>query len=427
MRFLLLGFLLASSIGHAQEVLNLRNDREGKSVYTTDLNKFVVKKLLKTISRPEIITIYRESLATQDAKKLCSFELNKKIKSTLESKGHFSLNYKALIYALREQNEIDDVVANILLKAHEVQNTQPLVKEEDTLAHLVNDEKTEDLLKTIASFDKKYLKDGCLDEAYRTFFVDIEKKDRKIENSLEALLIRARDEKRIADETYLMLEQARLNDLQFGGLTLQSYFQKISMLRTQYPLRDSREQSQFVTEKIKKLKLSRRQKLYESYSDLQIIMMGNIVKTLRADLESPKIEIIVHGKDTETGRKVELEPMERFRFALRSLRKEMALLSLNSYFSGRSPDYIDLMVASYEIGIIPASELDALASLEEIWNPKKTFWQKASVWITTFSSIATIVIPPPYGFIPALAVVIIQATTQGKDKDPNAEDPTSLF
>ena len=84
------------------------------------------------------------------------------------------------------------------------------------------------------------------------------------------------------------------------------------------------------------------------------------------------------------------------------------------------------MVASYEIGIIPASELEAVASLEEIWNPKKSFWDKAGIWIKTLSSVATIVIPPPYGFIPALAIVVIEATA-GKKKDPNTNDPSVLF
>ena len=121
-----------------------------------------------------------------------------------------------------------------------------------------------------------------------------------------------------------------------------------------------------------------------------------------------------------------LEPMERFRFAIKVLRKEMSLLAINSFFSGRSPDYIDLMTASFELGIIPASELEVVAGLEDIWNPKKTFWDKAGVWVRTFSTVATIAIPAPYGFIPALAIVAIEATV-GKKKDTTKTDPTSIF
>jgi hypothetical protein len=153
--------------------------------------------------------------------------------------------------------------------------------------------------------------------------------------------------------------------------------------------------------------------------------MGNVIKKLRTRLDSQKIEILIY--DREQGiETLTLEPMERFRLAIKLLRKEMSLLSLNTYFNGRSPDYMDLMTAAYEVGIIPASELDELAGLQSIWNPKKSFWDKARVWVTTFSSVATIVIPPPYGFIPALAIVVIEATA-GKKSDPNAEDPTSIF
>jgi hypothetical protein len=196
-------------------------------------------------------------------------------------------------------------------------------------------------------------------------------------------------------------------------------------LRTQYPLRDIKERSDFTSVEVKKMKSSRRQKLFENYSDLQIIMMGNVIKRLRSRLEYDAVEISGY-KEGVLQETIPLDPMERFRFAIKALRKEMSLLSLNTFFNGRSPDYMDLMVASYEIGIIPASELDTVASLEEIWNPKKTFWDKAGIWIKTFASVATIVIPPPYGFIPALVIVVIEATV-GKKKDPNANDPSVLF
>jgi hypothetical protein len=130
-------------------------------------------------------------------------------------------------------------------------------------------------------------------------------------------------------------------------------------------------------------------------------------------------------EDNEEVEVITLEPMERFRLAIKLLRKEMALLSLNTYFNGRSPDYMDLITASYETSLIPASELKELGGLQEIWNPTKTFWEKASVWIRTFSSVATIALPQPYGFIPALVLVVIEATV-GKGSD-NQPDDTVLF
>ncbi|HLT23336.1 MAG TPA: hypothetical protein VKZ84_07830, partial [Bacteriovoracaceae bacterium] len=83
-----------------------------------------------------------------------------------------------------------------------------------------------------------------------------------------------------------------------------------------------------------------------------------------------------------------------------------------------------LIAASFEIGLIAGTELDELGGLEEIWNPRKTFWDKASFWVRSFSSVATIMIPPPYGFIPVLALVAIEATMGDKD---HQIDDGSLF
>ena len=168
--------------------------------------------------------------------------------------------------------------------------------------------------------------------------------------------------------------------------------------------------------KIKKLKLSHRQKLFQNYSDIQIMLMGNMIKQLKADIVSPKMEILIYEDQDTVARVITLSPGQRFCSATNFLRSDMANLALNSYFNGRSPDYLDLITASYELGIIPASEVDTIAGIQDIWNPKKTFWDKAGVWVRTLSSVATIVIPPPYGFLPALGIVVIEATTK-KDVD----------
>ena len=327
---------------------------------------------------------------------------------------------------VRQENEIDDVVAKILLKAYKVKTTGLFNKDENDRISPDNDEKTQSALELIASFDKRFATKACFDEAYRNYYSELLKLDKKFQSyQLEALNYKAFLENRISEQQYLSLEQARINEMEKTTLSLASYQQKIRTLRIQYPLRDVTEKSDFTSIKVKKMDSSRRQKLFENYTDMQIILMGNVIKKLRARLEYDAVEISGY-KEGVLQETIPLEPMERFRFAIKALRKEMTLLSLNTFFNGRSPDYMDLMVASYEIGIIPATELDTVASLEEIWNPKKTFWDKAGVWIKVFSSVATIVIPPPYGFIPALVLVVIEATV-GKKRDPNTNDPSVLF
>lgn len=426
MRWLLLCLsLLSMNLLAQEESSSLRNVREGTSFYSKRLDLYVKNRAAKRLTTSEAQGLFKEALKKQDTKSLCAYSLNQDALQLLRERA-IEVNFKGFLYLVRDTNEIDDISLGILLRAHEVKTSSLYDKKEEDIITPDNSEANQAILKLIASFEKRFAKGACFDEAYRSFYQEVLKADKKIKSyTLEALLHKARNEKMISDDVFVSLEQARINELENPSLTLASYMQKIRTLRIQYPLRDEKEQSNFVTGKLKKLKMSRRQRLFESYSDLQIILMGNIIKTLRADLEATKVEILVYNGQ-EVRRKLELEPMERFRFAIKSLRKEMARLSLNTYFNGRSPDYMDLMVASYEIGIIPASELEAVASLEEIWNPKRSFWDKAGVWIKTLSSVATIVIPPPYGFIPALAIVVIEATA-GKKKDPNTNDPSVLF
>ena len=425
MRLLLVSFLALSFSAIAQDdAQSFRNVREGKSYYSKNSHERAVKKTVKKISKEEIAEIYKDVFKKQSSK-LCAYTINDEIKKELDARS-LKVDMEGVILALRETNEIDDVAAKILLTANEVKTTSLYEKTEEELIIPSESEKTKKQIDLIGTFEKRFAKDTCFDEAYRNFYTELLKVDKKTKSyQLEVLNYMALKSNRISPELYESLEQARLNELEQGGLTLSSYQQKLKTLRIQYPLRDVKERSDFVGTKVKKMKSSRRQKLFESYTDLQIIMMGNVIKKLRNRLEYDAVEIqgFKKGELQET---IPLEPMERFRFAIRALRKEMVMLSTNSYFNGRSPDYIDLMVASYEIGIIPASELEAVASLEEIWNPKKTFWDKAGIWIKTFSSVATIIIPPPYGFIPALVIVVIEAT-QKKKKDPNTIDPSSMF
>lgn len=425
MRLTLLGLWLLALPAIAAEPVEFRNDREGKSYYSDRSDRREISRALKDVDGAQIVGAFDEVERESEVNKLCSFDLNKSLEQKLKAiNPRFDQMEGAILY-LRSQNEFDDSVTRILLTANKTTSTNlrlPKIREE---LRLPSNEKTVDnAIDVLSNFERK-LERQCFDEAYKSLYSDILKFDKGLKSRhLEAIFVEAVERRVISVETYLAIEKARENELETTGLTLKSYYKKIESLRVQFPLRDASEKSSFVTGKDDDLKMSRRQRLLEGYSDLQIMLMANIIKKLRTRLESPKVEILIYDRSNgiET---ITLDPMERFRLAIKLLRKETALLSLNTYFAGRTPDYMDLMTAAYEVGIIPAAELEEVAGLEEIWNPKKTFWEKASVWVRTLSSVATIAIPPPYGFIPALAVVVIEMTA-GKKKD-NSEDPTVLF
>lgn len=426
MRFSLLGLWLIALPLFAAEPVSFTNDREGTSFYDSSSDKRAMAKALKQIDQTQISGAFDEVVRSLDEKKLCAYDLNDSFVQKLKAINPKFTEFDGAVVYLRSQNEIDDSVAKLLMQANKVVTTNLyLPKKQEELFLPTNKKVVEDSVALIAGFVKKNERNSCLDDAYRGLYGDILRTDKTLKSHhVEALLVEAYKLKKIDLDLYLKLERARTNELENSSFTLKAYYKKIKSLRIQFPLRDPNEKSNFVTGKVDKLKVSHRQKLLEGYSDIQIMLMANIIKKLRTRLDSPKAEILIYDRQSgvET---IELDPMERFRLAIKLLRKEMSLLSLNSYFSGRSPDYLDLMTAAYEVGIIPASELEEVAGLQDIWNPKKTFWEKAQVWVRTLSSVATIAIPPPYGFIPALALVVIEMTA-GKKND-KTDDPTVLF
>ena len=409
----------------AAEELSLKNDREGTSYYSSGSDNRAVNRALKKVESHVIIDSFNDALRETEASKVCSYDLNASILKNIKAHNPKFDEMEGAILVLRRENLIDDVSTKILLLANTTVTTDVLLPKKQEELFLPTDKKVvEDSITAIANFEKKG-KTLCFDDAYRTVFGDILKNDKNLKSyHIEALLVEAFQRKVISYDSYLLLEKGRMNELENTTLTLKTYLKKIKSLRTQFPLRDPEEKSNFIAKKADKLKMSHRQRLLENYSDIQIMLMSNVIKKLRTRLESPKAEILIYDRNqgVET---IPLEPMERFRLAIKLLRKEMSLLALNTYFAGRTPSYLDLMSAAYETGTIPASELEEVAGLEDIWNPKKTFWQKAQVWVSSLSGIATLVIPPPYGFIPALAVVVIEMTA-GK-KDDKTEDPTVLF
>lgn len=428
MRFHLLGFLFLSLPLFAQDSVNFQNDREGESYYASFRStKRSISRAMRELPQSEITNAFQDSIAKVTQDKICVYDINRDFQENLRNRNHDFDEFSGAYHILRSENELDDVSLKIFLRASEVSQKKiypPRISDySESHRYLPFRNNLEQMLELITSFEENFLKKDCFDEAYKKLYSEIKKIQNINSKQLKAVYLEAYDQRLIGPEQWEALERGRFFSVEMDSFSLSDYYKKKKVLRTQYPLRDAEEKSHFATEELSNM--SRRQRLLENYSDLQIIMMGNVIKKLRARLEASKIEIWVYDQN-QVQEVIPLEPMERFRFAIKLLRKEMGLLTLNTYFAGRTPSYLDLMSASYETGIIPAEELDEIAGLEDIWNPKKSFWDKASVWVRTFSSVATVVTPPPYGFIPVLALVVIEATAGNKDTDNNNAD-TSLF
>ena len=331
---LFIGLWLISMPLFAAQAVSLRNDREGESYYATSSYIKSMNKALNQVSAGEIEDALEDSLRDVTPQKLCSFDLNASLDKRLKERNPRFNQLVGAIFHLRSENQIDDTVMKLLLTANNT--TSAYVKyngREQKETYLPDSKTTNEILQLIAAFEKRFLKNGCFDEGYRGLYSEMLKVNKQLkDHQIESLYITALDQKLISQSVYNKLEQARSTDLQNNTLTLKAYYQKIASLRVQYPLRDPNEKSNYITQKVDKEKVSHRTRLLENYTDLQIMLMGNVIKKLRERLESPKIEILVYNKET-LAETITLEPMERFRFAIRILRKEMAQLSLNTYFT----------------------------------------------------------------------------------------------
>lgn len=406
------------------QVVSFQNDREGKSLFDTKSNSKKIEKVLKKLHPETISNSYIETISDIRPQSVCAFDVNENFIKGLGLKKVTQSQFEGSLFYLRANDYIDDVVTQILLNAYEVDTKR--IYDNNSASQISrslgnnNWEKVRDLF---LRFESQYLQRNCYDEAYRLFHSDLGKIIRFSESALRDIYIEILNQRIISEDIYLKLERARLSSLHLKNLGLKDYFKKKSNLRNQYPLGHESERSDFVT-KLNGAGLSHRQQLLLQYNEMQIILMSGLIKKLRARLESDRIEIIIYDEAGVAAEVIPLDPMERFRFSLKLLRKEMSQLAIHSQFNGRAPTYMDLIAASFETGLIAGSELNELGGLEEIWNPKKTFWDKASFWVRSFSSVATVLIPPPYGFIPVLALVAIEATMQGKD---TTIDDGSLF
>ncbi len=417
MRWLVLFTLLTSAFAQAAAVHPLVNDREGKSNLLTSSQIRTLDRM--NLSRAVLERDVLDAFATIKGE-ACAFTLNSVLGTKLANHTALNGNFDLLLRAIRQQGLIDDVVLESLLRAYGVQkDTDRNADDEFTVA-------TTEVaagMRPLREFSTKRARGKCLQENYREMMAAFRKENENFNSaSLKKKLTAAVTAGELTEKGASELKEFIRDGGDSWEISLADYVNKRQFLRTQFEI-DATERANFVTKRVTKGTVSHRQRLYAAYTPLQITLMGNVIKKLKTRLESPKIEILIYEDEETVEEVITLDPMERFRFAIRVLRKEMKLLGTNNYFLGRQPSYTDLMAAAYETGIITALELDQVAELEEIWNPRQSFWDKAGTWVRMFSGVLSVVVPPPYGFLPALGITVIEML----NRDPVNDDQDSLF
>lgn len=387
-----------------------RNLREGNSHLITSHKEDDVVRLYKDTHAIESLRkIINDKTINRCATKVVS-EIQKELSLSSEDETELA------ILGLRLDDSIDDIAAGILIKAADSNFlSHPIAKND-----LTTEEETKalDIYKTkITDLQNKTL---CSEDTYRTLVGKLNEASYKFIKNLKHLNKLALDKKIIKENDFKTLERMRAKKVHEWPITLSSYRNALDTVAKNFPTR-KKESAKLVTDAGRfKNKTSLRQGLYEKFNATQIILLANVVKSLKKRLEAKDITIHINYVDQES-EIINLSPMEKFRFILKLLRKELALINNSTMINGRQATFLDIITAAYEVGYISADEIDQFAALEEIWNPKKTTKEKVMVWVKLFGGVASVLLPPPFGFLSVMAIMLIDQQVSEAPVNPDSD------
>lgn len=390
------------------------NLREGKSSLISSLKEEEVRREYQ--GNPDLKVL--QSIMADRSINRCATKIIRQFKQELDLSAERDV--ELAILGLRLYDSLDDVSAGLLLKANDLSHTLAVPLTKDDLSP-EEENAAMAIYKELAPLFKK--QDSCPEDVYRDLFAKLRSESPKFVGQLKRIHKLARNNGFLSDEDYKMVEVFRMKKVHEWPLTMSSYARSLEKLTQKYPDR-TKEKSDAISSTKFGQKISMRVGLYQKFNSTQIILLANLVKEMKARLESKDVKIVI-DYDDRPAETIELSPMEKFRFILKLLRKEMAELNNSSLLEGKNASYFDVIAAAYEVGVIKSGEIEQLAALQEIWNPTKTPKEKALFWVKTFGGVASVLLPPPYGFVSVMAIMLIDQ--QVKDAPVNRDPDFNLF
>ncbi len=391
-----------------------QNIRESDSELITSLKKDEVERLYKNTRDLEVL----KKIIGDRSINRCATKVINKIQNDLGLVSEKDVELAVL--GLRMSDAIDDVSASLLIKANDLSHVipNPIAKND-----LTDDDENNAMAIYKSNAKSIHDKTLCIEDTYRDLVGSLISKSPKFIRNLKHINKLALNNGYISDNEFKRLEMLRFKKVHEWPMTLSNYAQSLEMLNRKFSER-VKEASTLVTSVKFRQKKSLRLALYEKYNSTQIILLANMMKELKERLESKDITININYVDRPS-EIINLSPMEKFRFILKLLRKEMADMNNGSLLAGKPANYMDLITASYEVGYIGANEVEQLASLQNIWNPVITPKEKAMYWVKTFGGMASVLLPPPFGFVSVMVIMLIDQ--QIKDAPVNTDLDFSMF
>jgi hypothetical protein len=339
---------------------------------------------------------------------------------------------KNLVYFMRIENIIDDLFAENIITSY---NLSRKINRNDNLiiTHLppihvaireFKDLNLEKIYQEFAVYPDET--NTCSLGAFFRVISNVKAKN-KIELNLKIKKLNylAYQKSIISNESYKRLETLRKNNVWNWPVYLNKYFEIAKnakdLLSISGPVDDPAPFSTAYANR--KAKLTQRERLYKNYNSTQIIILTEIIQKTAKRMEAGYAAINIHYNtpDEEIETYV-LSPMEKYRMALKMLRKDMGEVMRGDNFSGISIEYEDLIAAAYETGYLKAEELELVLKFEEFWNPKSPKWKVYANFAFSLAGSASFFLPPPWNIVGAIGLVVTQSQIIRSNKKANVDD-----
>lgn len=174
----------------------------------------------------------------------------------------------------------------------------------------------------------------------------------------------------------------------------------------------------------RKVKVTRRERLYTNFNSTQVMMMAQLIEKTAKRMDAKEVSLhfrYTDGPNSETEIYI-FSPMEQYRAAIKMLKKEMAELMRSDAFRHSGLEYDDLIAAAYETGFVKSEELEHVLKFEDFWNPNVPRWKTYAGYAFSIAGTATFYLPPPWNIAGAVALILTQSKIMNKDKEPDADD-----
>lgn len=331
---------------------------------------------------------------------------------------------------LRSKNIIDDLLLNNIQQFDFLENQIWSIDQKFNSHFLPKEDLV--LSKIYSSFiswpseEKK-----CLQNYYENFVSKIQENYKRSDSKyIGRLNYQAYTKSIISEKTYQKLESIRFGNFINEDLSLNSYIKNLKTVKDKLSSTPEENTETTFSEVYvyRRSNLTRRGKLYTEYTNTQILLMSQLIEKTAKRIDAKQVHLYFQYDDSNLENETYIfSPMEQYRIAVKMLRKDMAELRRSEIFKNTPVYYEDIIAAAYETGAVTSKELDYVLKFDDLWNPKISRWRGIASLTLSIAGTGTFLLPTPFNYIGAIALIFTQSRLAGGQKTENPEDNENVI